>query len=265
MSATADITVEIGQLPIAIRSSDAAFRQILTERYAGFLAPSADSRVQLEVELVPPGMKDPDEDVEVTAGADGWHLSRGDFEAEFDPARGCGKVRHSANPYSIDSVLRIVHSIVLAEEGGFLVHSASAFRNGKAFLFSGVSGAGKTTISRLAPPDATLLSDEISYVRKTDSGYVAFGTPFFGELGHGGDNVSAPIAALYLLAKGPENKIEPIAPADATRLLLRNILFFARERDLVEKVFAAAFDFVARVPVYRLTFFPDQRVWELVR
>lgn len=265
MNAVQDITVEIGQLPIAIRSNDAEFRRILTERYAGFLAPDAKSRVELEVELGPPAMKDPDEDVEVTVGPEGWRLSRGDFQAEFDPARGRGRLRHSANPYSIDSILRIVHSIVLAEEGGFLVHSASAFRNGKAFLFSGVSGAGKTTISRLAPPDATLLSDEISYVRQGEGGYRAFGTPFFGELARGGENVSAPVAALYLLAKGPENKIEPIAPADATRLLLRNILFFARERALVEKVFAAAFDFVARVPVYRLTFFPDPRVWELIR
>ena len=112
-------------------------------------------------------------------------------------------------------MLRIVHSIVLAPQGGLLLHSASAIRNGKAFLFAGVSGAGKTTISRLAPPDATLLTDEISYVRKFDAGYTAFGTPFTGELAKLGENVSAPIAALYLLAQGPENRIDPVAPAEA--------------------------------------------------
>ena len=58
----------------------------------------------------------------------------------------------SANPYSIDAALRIIHSLILARQGGLLVHAASAVRNGKAFLFAGVSGAGKTTISRLAPP-----------------------------------------------------------------------------------------------------------------
>ena len=119
-------------------------------------------------------------------------------------------------------MLRIVHTLVLARQGGFLLHSASAIRNGKAFLFAGVSDAGKTTISRLAPPDATLLTDEISYVRKQDvrkqmpastAVYVAFGTPFTGELAKLGENVSAPIAALYLLAKGAENRIDPVAPA----------------------------------------------------
>jgi hypothetical protein len=158
-----------------------------------------------------------------------------------------------------------VHSLVLAQDGGFLVHAASAVRNGKAFLFSGVSGAGKTTIARLAPPDATLLTDEISYVRRSGNGYVAYGTPFTGELAKVGENVSAPIAALYLLAKGPENRIEPIPVAEAGRALLSNILFFAEDPELVQSVFDAACEFVSRVPVCRLTFVPDARVWDLVR
>ena len=73
------------------------------------------------------------------------------------------------------------------------------------FLFAGVSGAGKTTISRLAPADVTLLTDEISYLRRNGEGYVAYGTPFAGELAKVGENIRAPLAALYLLAQGPEN------------------------------------------------------------
>ncbi len=75
------------------------------------------------------------------------------------------RVRQNANPYSLDSVLRILHSLILAERGGFLLHAASAICDGRAYLFSGVSGAGKTTMTRLAPADITLLTDEISYLR----------------------------------------------------------------------------------------------------
>ncbi len=88
-------------------------------------------------------------------------------------------------------MLRIVHTLVLARQGGFLLHAASAVRNGKAFVFAGVSGAGKTTLSRLAPADADVLSDEISYVRKEAGGYYAYGTPFAGEV-LGGENLRAP-------------------------------------------------------------------------
>ena len=93
---------------------------------------------------------------------------------------------------------------------------------------------------------------------------MAFGTPFTGELNKLGENVSAPVAALYLLAKGKENRIEPIAAGEATRSLLGNILFFAEDEKLVQAIFHSAFEFVGRVPVFRLTFVPDARVWELI-
>ena len=136
--------------------------------------------------------------------------------------------------------------------------------NGKAFLFSGLSEAGKTTISRLAPKDAALLTDEASYVRKLDGKYIAYGTPFAGELGVAGENIAAPIAALYLLAKSPENRIDPIDPAVAIRRLMRNVLFFAEDPSLVRMVFESVCAFVATVPVFQLSFYPDQRVWELI-
>ena len=172
-----------------------------------------------------------------------------------------------------------------------------------AFLFAGVSGAGKTPRSAAwHPDDVTLLTDEISYVRpvfgtgssnqenrnsKIDGAsfefrisnfefgnrqlaidhrpsYLAFGTPFAGELARIGENLRAPIAALYLLTQGPENRIEPVSDAEATRALLQSILFFAQDEELVRLVFQSAAEFVSRVPVRRLVFVPDGRVWQFI-
>jgi hypothetical protein len=259
------LVIEIGGMPVRVNTTDPAFVAMLQERYTGYVTKSDHVEIEFDVDLAPPVGTDPEADVEVIHRAGRWSLVRGDFRAEWSPAARRGWIRQTANPYSIDAVLRIVHTLVLARQGGFLMHSASAIRNGKAFLFSGVSGAGKTTISRLAPPDATLLTDEISYVRKQGDGYVAFGTPFTGELAKVGENVSAPIAALYLLAKGPDNRIDPIPPGEAARSILANMLFFAEDEELVQCTFHSAFEFVSRVPVSRLTFFPDSHVWELIR
>jgi hypothetical protein len=256
--------IAIGGAAIRVNTTDASFLNLLEGRYAGFVNPDAHSEFDFDVDLGPPKFADRDADVQVTQRAGSWFMQRGDFRAEWQPATGKGRIRQSANPYSIDAVLRIVHTLLLAREGGFLLHSASAVRNGKAFLFAGVSGAGKTTISRFAPPDATLLTDEISYVRKQGSGYVAFGTPFTGELAKLGENTSAPVSALYLLAQGPENRIDPLGAADAGRELLANMLFFAEDQEFVHLAFQAACDFVDHVPVYRLTFLPDARVWEMI-
>ncbi len=257
--------VEIGGIPIALATSDDAFLDLLRRRYDGFLS-TARPEVELQFDLTPPGPGS-DEDVRVRRdlAVGDWIIERGDFHAHWNPHTGRGEVWQNANPYSLDSVLRILHSLILAERGGFLLHAASAVCNSSAYLFAGVSGAGKTTMTRLAPPDVTLLTDEISYVRPSAAGYSAFGTPFAGELGRAGENCRAPVSALFFLEKGAGNRVDDLSSAEAIRRLMRNILFFAADQSLVEKLFAAACDFVERIPIRLLTFYPDARVWDVVR
>jgi hypothetical protein len=265
--------VEIGGIPIGLATNDDDFYDLLRRRYEGFLSSSAP-QFELEFDLTRTGSNSA-ADVLVRHGAsdeasggaseNDWLISRGDFQARWNPRTGKGIVRQDANPYSPDTVIRILHSLILAEQGGFLLHSASGICEGQAYLFSGVSGAGKTTMTRLAPSDTTLLTDEISYVRPSANGYQAFGTPFAGELARSGENCSAPLGGLFFLKKGPDNRIDEIPSVEAVRLLMRNILFFAEDRALVEKLFATACDFVNKVPIRRLTFYPDGRVWDEIR
>jgi hypothetical protein len=259
-----DVVVEIGGLPIRLRSTNPDFLRIIEDRYIGYVSSSDHAAFDFDIELAPLDTASGDEDLQVSWKSGRWLMERGDFRAEFDPCTSRGRISQTINPYSLDSVLRIVHTLLLAGKGGFLAHASSAIRNGRAFLFSGVSGAGKTTMARLAPPDVALLTDEISYVTRQGDRYFAVGTPFYGELARVGENLRAPIECVYLLAKGPENKIEPIEGADAVRGLMGNILFFARDPEFVKLVFDAALDFVNRVPVRRLTFVPDARVWEMI-
>jgi hypothetical protein len=262
--ATQEVTIGIGGIPIQLRSDSSEFLRMIGARYSGFLDPGTRPVVDLDIEIVPPRFITDEDDIVVGFKGGKWLIERTDLRAELEPDLQRGRVTQSANPYAIDTVLRIIHSLVLARQGGLLVHAASGLRNGKAFLFSGVSGAGKTTISSLAPPDATLLTDEISYLRREDGRFIAYGTPFAGELARPGENVSAPLAALYLLHQGPHNVIEPIKDSDAVRLLMENVLFFAHDSELVDMVFQSACDLVRRVPVRRLSFFPDSRVWDLI-
>jgi hypothetical protein len=258
------VVVEIGGVPIRLLSSEPAFIRLIQNRYTGYVSSSNQASFEFDVELIPPDIESRDEDLRVTWDSGRWLMQRGDFRAELNPSMARGRIRQTINPYSLDSVLRIVHTLLLARKGGFLMHASSAIRNGRAFLFPGVSGAGKTTMARLAPPDVALLTDEISYVTVQDGRYTAIGTPFFGELARVGENLRAPIECVYLLAKGSENKIEQVVGADAVRGLLENILFFARDPEFVKLVFDAAVEFANRIPIRRLTFVPDTRVWELI-
>jgi hypothetical protein len=257
------VTVEIGEIPILLQPNDPKFCSVLEDRYAGFLNPDAEPVCQFEIQLDPQGGPS-DEDAKITRQGQLWSFQRGDFRATWDARAGRGCIRQCPNPYSIDTVLRITHSLVLAGEGGFLVHAASAIRNRRAFLFAGISGAGKTTMARLAPADATVLTDEISYVRRSGKNYKAYGTPFAGELARVGANTSAPLETLYLLVQGPENRIQPVAKIDAARALMRHILFFAEEKEMVAKVFDSVLAFVSNIEVAQLVFTPDTRAWDRI-
>ncbi|MGB7129672.1 MAG: hypothetical protein WBD59_02615 [Candidatus Sulfotelmatobacter sp.] len=270
-AAIESVCIEIGGMAVALQAEGPLFRRMVEDRYSGFVGNSQAAQCDFEIDLYDssePAFGDDqlaDDQLEVKLEAGEWVLKRGDFRARWNPETKQGHIRQSCNPYAIDSVLRIVHSLILAKQGGFLVHAASAICGGKALIFSGVSGAGKTTISRLAPADATLLTDEISYVRREGNQYLACGTPFAGELARVGANQSAPLSALFFLEKGPQNRIEAIAPAEAIQRLMRNILFFANDPELVKLVFQSACEFASVVPMHRLVFVPDQRVWDIIR
>jgi hypothetical protein len=258
------VVVTIGEVSVNLRTSDDAYRRALSRHYQRFGGSTENAEFNFDIELTDSKINDPDDDVRVRRSSSLWSFERGDFHAEWDMASNTGTIRQSANLYSIDAALRIFHTVVLATRGGFLLHAASAIRNGKAFVFTGASGAGKTTIAGLAPFDATLLTDEVSYVGSNPTGYRAFGTPFAGELAKLGENVSAPISVLYLLAQGRANRIEPVRASDAVRLVLANTLFFAEDQYLIRSVFRSVCRLVDQIPVHRLTFVPNALVWEAI-
>ena len=261
---TTTTAVNVGGVCIGLRTSSARYVDLLHERFAGYIEPSSRPDYEFEVELVEPREDAPDRDVRVYREGGHWRIERGDFEAALDPVSRRGRIRQDANPYSVDSLLRIVHTLALAPQGGFLLHASSAVRHGRAHVFAGVSGAGKTTMARLAPPDALVMTDEVSCLRREGRGYVAHGTPFAGELARPGANVSAPVEAIYMLKHGRENRVAALEPAQAARALLSTILFFAEDPALVRQVFASALELVERMPVRRLAFVPEAGAWDLI-
>lgn len=157
-------------------------------------------------------------------------LSRGDFRASLDLRSGAARLEASATEQCLDAFLRTLLSSLLSRSGGAMLHSACILKAGLAHLFLGKSGAGKSTLARLAAgAGCEVVSDEINMLNRSGNGFVARGSPFWGEMRADGRPGKWPLAGIYALRRGRANLLRPGPAADFTPLFLRCCLNFSKE------------------------------------
>jgi hypothetical protein len=257
------IHLEIAEVGLAIHSDNPEFIAQISDRYEGFVVhESHDLSMTVDTER---GITTIGEDLPrvTTTGDNSFHYERRDFFMDVDKAAKTLVGSCAPNMYSFDSCLRVFFATYLLDLRGVMIHGASAVdTNGKAWLFFGVSGAGKTTTARLSAP-RQVLSDELTILRRVGDGYRAYGTPFWGELQKNGDNVNAPLAGVNMLVKDDTLSLQPIPARKALQALLPCVLFFAHERALVNGAVDRIADVVATVPASEMHFLPDNSFWRL--
>ena len=147
---------------------------------------------------------------------------RWDFEGMVDPARGVGDLRTSPSAGAVGAALRFAVALGLLERDGLLLHAAAMSRGGRAYVLCGPSGAGKSTTAGLSAGRATVLSDELPALRRSASGWDAFGTPFHGDL-RAALPQGAPLGRLALLEQSARVELVALAPAEAARRLYAQV------------------------------------------
>lgn len=116
---------------------------------------------------------------------------------------------------------RIFYSHLLDHEGMFL-HASAVELEDRAYLFSGDSGVGKSTHTRLWQQlfDARIINDDKPALRQRDGRWYAYGTPWCGK-DHIQQNRKVPLAGICFLRQGSENRIRALTPAEAVENILR--------------------------------------------
>ncbi|MGH2652182.1 MAG: hypothetical protein ACRDHK_13350 [Actinomycetota bacterium] len=259
----AELSLAIGGLRTAIRTSDPEVAAVIETRYKGFVSPGPPDW-RIEVAAQPATARPPAGDVEVRRdGPRRFSVKRSDLAGTLDLADRSGRVNLVPGEIAVESFLRIAYSLALVDVHGFLPHASCLVRADKAYLFCGPSGRGKTTVARLSH-DAIVLTDELPVVKVAQGRATAYGTPFWGELARGAENRSAPLVGIYFLHHEKRHAVEPIGPGRALGRLLPNVLFFATEGGLPARVFGIAADLIEAVPSFDLRFRPDPGFWEVI-
>jgi hypothetical protein len=189
---------------------------------------------------------------------------RWDFLGSWTEELREARCRYLGKPDSLLAFLRIVCSFALIERSGVLFHASSVVSGGRAFAFAGPSGAGKTTLSRLAAP-RPVLSDEVTAVVMTPDGdFTCHPTPFWGDLTRERLGPPAPLALFGFPGRASTASLRPVRPAEAFSRLLESTIAFdlvRREKLLVLDVVGA----LARVvPCAHVVFALNDSPWEIL-
>lgn len=165
--------------------------------------------------------------------------------------------------YPVDQIL----AMYLMGSRGVLVHAAGMLLRGRAVVLPGVSGAGKTTLTRLAEGRAgwAYLSDDRILVRVPDhhDGAVAHGTPWPGE-GRIASSESGPLCRLLFLEQAEADSVRPLSRGEAAKRLAPTASIPWFDADYLDATLEACDRTVARVPAAVLSFRPGEAALALV-
>ncbi len=114
--------------------------------------------------------------------------------------------------------IRLMYLYLAQKKGRFAIHSASILYKGKAWLFSGISGTGKSTHTNLWNElyDVHRINGDLNLLGWNDGKIIVYGMPWCGT-SEISDVNSYPLGGVILLRQYPENKIVEL-PGDKKAL-----------------------------------------------
>lgn len=139
--------------------------------------------------------------------------------------------------------------------GGMMLHASAVAYGGRAYLFSGPCGIGKSTHTRLWQSlfgeEAVVFNDDKPALRCLNRRWYAYGTPWCGKDGIN-SNMKVPLAGICFLEQGSENHISLLKPAEALPLMLSQTLRHFKDTGKAYGMLGCLHGLLENIPVYRL-------------
>jgi hypothetical protein len=164
-----------------------------------------------------------------------------------------------------DNAARYLVARLALERGGLALHGAGVLKDGKAWIFAGSSGAGKSTAARLSAPAASL-GDDFAVILPQEGGWAAPALPFDNtEIApRVGARGLLPLAGIVRLFQAPTHSVETPAGVLAQASLMSCAAFPWALPDLSEAAGEAVAQIAASGLYRHLRFAPDPGFWSLL-
>lgn len=167
-------------------------------------------------------------------------------------------------PVALSSMLRIVFSQAIIPYSAVSMHASVVVNDGKAFLFMGKSGTGKSTHTRLwleHIPGSSLLNDDNPIVRIVGDEVMIYGSPWSGKT-HCYKSESAPVAGFIRLKQAPYNRYMPCEDIAAFKALLPGSSVLRQDKTLHGILCGTLIEIAGMTKVGEMECLPDKEAAE---
>lgn len=164
------------------------------------------------------------------------------------------KIRKFKDPFLERSVIQRRVADQLLNRNTLMLHGSTVAVDGRAYLFTAPCGTGKSTHTRLwrelFGERAVMVNDDKPFLRITEDGVLAYGSPWSGK--HGlANNIQVPLKGICALRRGSENKIRRTDPASVYQLL-RNQAHIPDDPTLMNKAMCLLDILMETVPLWEM-------------
>ena len=167
--------------------------------------------------------------------------------------------------YTFNSGMNICFLMATTGLDTLLIHASCVSYQGKAYMFLGKSGTGKSTHSSLwlkHIAGSELLNDDNPVIVVGGEGATVYGSPWSGKTPCY-KNDSAPIGAFVRIKQKSENRIMREQPLQAFATLLPSMSTMKWDRRVYNGICDSVARLVATIPLYTLGCRPDQEAAEV--
>jgi len=156
--------------------------------------------------------------------------------------------------YPLDGLILYYLTVV---NGDIMIHASGVNHAGKGYLFSGVSGRGKTTLAKLWDiAGGKVIHDDRLIIKRTGDKYMMYNTPVYDDDTPSG----SPLTRIFLIEHGKENIMVPVTGATAVSLVLANCIQHNWTPEIIARLMGAVSIMCSELVIVRLKFRPDRSI-----
>jgi hypothetical protein len=161
-------------------------------------------------------------------------------------------------PVSVLAYIYLVHY-----NGGLMIHASGVIDGGRGYLFTGLSGIGKSTMAKLwQQKDATIINDDRLMIVPDNGLYKMHNTPmpYYTDVPKQGT-----LSKIFLLKQSPQNYCRLVDGSIGYVRFMANCIQHFHSHQMVKKHLDIIENISSQVPIYELGFFPNTDIVDLIR